>query len=318
MSDSNAQPLVVDDSLVQRERDFRCGNSVFSDAVWDFYGRVDNPHWGRSQFQLSFRDWEHRPWMQQAIKHYIASELMQGNQLSSVARKLQGFVRLRMFLEDRPEICSFRQVTAETLRNYYEYLVTTNSVRGQPLMGQSVLKAAQVVKEILVRGSIRAWNVPDRPTDVEPLYDEIILKNNRVRSSKETVDRFLRCAQETDDVITGASIILASQLGLRLSEVLTMEAGCLQPIDGEMNIAIFTAKTHKEKFVGYSPPMPGLSRRWNAFHDTPWPCARYQDCPICFCFRKMAASKSRPIRVGPKIGCSSKGMTSRKTVSLCI
>jgi len=258
MSDSSARSLLVDYQRAQSERDFRCGHSVFSDSAWDFYGLVDKPHWRRSQLGLSFRDWEHRPEMQQTIKHYIVSELLQGNTFSSVVRKLQGFARLRMFLEDCPEMISFKQVTAETLRSYYEYLVTTNSVRGQPLMGQSVLKAAQVVKEILVRGSIRGWDVPEGTAYVEPLYDEIILKNKRVRSSKvghsdvilpskETVDRILRCAQETNDVITGASIILASQLGLRLSEVLTMEADCLQPIDGEMNIAIFTAKTHKEK-----------------------------------------------------------------------
>lgn len=250
---------------METNEDYRCGNSLFSDDVWDFKGFINAPHWNNAKFQFDFTSFNQWDTIKNTIKLYIASELLSVG-FNSVKRKNAALVQLRKFLVSREDIMSFRDFSPETLRSYFDYLLNAKSERNSmPLNGQSIKKSAQVVKEILIRGSIKGWEVAENTKLVESLYNRMIINNQRIKGETkfgkskkilpdvDIVNKIIHLAREETDVLTGASIILSSQLGLRISEVLSLKRGCLSVISGEYQIEYTTSKTTKEHINVFKP-----------------------------------------------------------------
>jgi len=251
---SNQEPIIVEYKPNQKEKDFRCGNNYFSDGIWDFKGFVDNVHWADNRFKINFTKFEQWKSIQQTIKHYVVSELLMVT-FGSVKRKYDAFNPLVNFLNKDNSIQSFEDFTKTTLKEYFEYLFTLN------LSPVSIKKSAQVMKELIVRGIQRKWFSSTIGSGVERLYDELIIQNkdiklgtkfgktNKVLPSENVVSKIIETAKaqllDDTDVLVAASIILMSQLGLRISECVTLEAGCLSIINGEYQITYRTSKTTK-------------------------------------------------------------------------
>ena len=256
--DSNARPLVERAPGNERgQADFRVGNSMFSDDVWDFKGFVDKPHWNDAKFKLDFTHYLEWDSVKKTIKQYIASEVL-ANTLTTARRKLDAFVQVRKFLATRPDIVSFEDFDTSVLRDYYLFLLQQTSERGTPLSGQSIKKSAQVVMEVLLTGGVKGWEVPADTRHVQRTYEEMILNDKFVKKEtkfgetkrklpkQEIFSKLIEIARKDEDVITGASIILSTQLGLRIGEVVTIEEDCLQIINGEWRISYTTSKTTRE------------------------------------------------------------------------
>lgn len=238
----------------QKEQDFRCGNSLFSDGIWDFKGYVDNVHWADNRFKLNFNKFNQWQAIQHTIKQYIVSELLMVT-FSSVKRKYDALHPLVGFLNQNISIQLFGDFTKDKLIQYFEYLFTLN------LSPVSIKKSAQAMKELIVRGIQRNWFESTIGTGVEKLYDELIIQNkdikkgtkfgktNKVLPSEATVSKIIETAKTSlsndKEVLIAASIILMSQLGLRISECVTLEADCLSLINGEYQITYRTSKTTK-------------------------------------------------------------------------
>lgn len=251
---SNSNLMLVDYIPNQTIQDFRCGNNSFSENLWDFKGFVDNVHWADNKFQLNFTKFSQWKEIQTTIKQYIVSELLMVT-FGSVKRKYDAFNPLVNFLNQNISIQSFADFSKVTLNEYFNYLFTLN------LSSVSIKKSAQVLKELIVRGTQRKWFKSTVGKGVERLYDELILRNkgikegtkfgktNKVLPSETVVNKIIDIAKgqmnDEKDILVAASIILMSQLGLRISECITLEAGCLSVINGEHQIRYRTSKTTK-------------------------------------------------------------------------
>src|SRR5690606_16683300 len=181
---------------------------------------------------------------------------------NSVKRKYASFSQLRNFLIEKPQVESFKDFTNNLVREYFEYLLNANSVRGTPLSAQSIKKSAQSVKEVLIRGSQRGWEISGNTSKVNSIYDELIIRNNRIREGtklgktnkvlpeEEIVNNLISLAREQlkkgEDIIVSAALLISTQLGHRITEVVLMEANRLSVINGETHITFKTWKTKKE------------------------------------------------------------------------
>ncbi|MEK4503964.1 tyrosine-type recombinase/integrase [Bacillus sp. FSL R12-0069] len=240
--------------------DFRCGNNMFSDDVWDFKGIVEAPHWNDAKFKLNFEVFP-SPSIRETVKWYLASELLM-NAFSSVRRKLDAFKTLRNYLEMNSDITSFTNFTKHSLRDFFKYVLNAKTEAEKPLSAVSKKIAAQVVKELLIRGGARGWEVPKDTSYINGLYQTTIIDNkeikegtkfgstNKVLPERDIIDKLIKLsldALENDtDILAAASILLTSQLGCRISENLSIKTGCLNVIDDEFFITYTTSKTGKE------------------------------------------------------------------------
>ncbi|MEB6551533.1 hypothetical protein MXL46_21495, partial [Heyndrickxia sporothermodurans] len=71
--------------------------------------------------------------------------------------------------------------TDNTIREYFQYLLKAISERGTPLSPMSIKKSAQVVKELLIRGGQREWEVPTNTTKINSIYNELIINNKTLK-----------------------------------------------------------------------------------------------------------------------------------------
>lgn len=125
----------------------------------------------------------------------------------------------------------------------------------------SIKKSAQVVKELLIRGSKRDWDVPKSSTRINSIYNELIINNKAIKKGtkfgetkkvlpkEEIIRNLIKTTREQlnkgQDILTSASILLSCQLGLRISEVVLIKEDCLNVVNGEYQLTYTTSKTTK-------------------------------------------------------------------------
>ena len=156
-------------------------------------------------------------------------------------------------------------------------MLDAKSSKGTPLSPVSIKKSAQVIKELLIRGGTRGWKVPKDTAKINSIYDEMIINNKRIRKGTkfgktnkvlpeaEIVDKLITTAREQlrkgEDVLVSAALLISTQLGLRISEVVLLEANRLSVINGEAHLTYLTWKTKKSLFGLQDQPMKLLLRQ---------------------------------------------------------
>src|SRR5699024_4920355 len=70
-------------------------------------------------------------------------------------------------------------------------------------------------------------------------------------SDEKLIDLIIKTAvqdlEQDKNILVASAIIITFQLGLRISEIITLETGCLVQIDGDMMIDTSTTKLHAER-----------------------------------------------------------------------
>jgi integrase len=110
-----------------------------------------------------------------------------------------------------------------------------------------------VVEEIIRIGQIKGWNVPlfnlPKTETANQLWDrKKSMRTNKTKPIPEDVfDKILYHAlHDEKDVLTKAGIIIQSQTGLRISEVLSIQEGCVKRTsDGYDYMEVTLGKTEK-------------------------------------------------------------------------
>lgn len=251
---SNEILPIVEYKTPGEEKNPRCGNNFFNDNVWDFKGFVDNAHWADNKFKLNFSKFDKWEPIKLVIKNYIKSELLMVS-FVSVKRKYDAFNPLVEFLNQDNTIKSFEDFTKLKLIQYFEYLLSLK------LSSITIKKSAQVIKELMIRGVQRDWFNSIIGPGIERIYGELIINNkvikegtklgrtNKILPSSTVISKIIETAKQSLDnekeILVAASIILMSQLGLRISECVTLELGCLSIIGSEYQITYRTSKTTK-------------------------------------------------------------------------
>src|SRR5690625_741190 len=233
---------------------------------WDFNGYVDSPHLSGAELKVRFDNFVHKPNLLKTVKLYVHHQLII-NKFSTAKRNYNGLSLFINFIDDYvPELDSFSDISKEVLIMYFEYLIEAKSKNtGRPLSKVSIKKGALTVKDILIKGSTKGWDVPSDVSYVQRLYDDMIIHNKKLKSnSKEIgdkhkakisneklIDLIVKTAvqdlEQDKNILVTSAIIITFQLGLRISEIITLETGCLVQVDGDMMIDTSTTKLHAER-----------------------------------------------------------------------
>lgn len=177
------------------------------------------------------------------VKQFMVHELNTGS-FNTARRVFEGLIRFIKFLNDYyPEIESFKEVREEHVGSYFRHLmITTSETSGEPLSGQSIIKSAQALKDILLKGNVKGWEVAEDVRYLNNIYHEIILSNKRVKEratkkkfapDKSLINTIIRKAEEdleNDNLMfvqVAASILITSQTSLRINEFITLKYGCI-------------------------------------------------------------------------------------------
>lgn len=256
---------LVDFDGSNTEQNFRCGNNYFSDNVWDFNGYVKSGHLSGSRLKLKFNFVENKTGMLLVVKWFMVHELLTGKFLTA-KRSLDGVIRFVKFIEEAaPEIESFSEVTYDLLKSYFMYLLDAKSeTTGEPLSGVAIKKCALAIKEILMKGNVKGWGVPEDVRYVQNLFDEMIIFNKSIkRDSKKAeeivkekiededlIDCILKVAMEdlgnNENILAATSVVLSTQLGLRISELITIYSASIKQVGGDTMLIYSTGKLSPE------------------------------------------------------------------------
>jgi len=189
------------------------------------------------------------------------------NKFSTAKRNYDGITLFIKFVDECVlELESFSEVSRELLIMYFEYLMNAKSeTTGKPLSKESIKKGALTLKDILIKGATKGWEVPYDVSYVQRIYDDMIIHNKRFKSNsmeiddkhkekiadEKLIDLIIKTAvqdlEQDKNILVASAIIITFQLGLRISEIITLEAGCLVQIDGDTMIDTSTTKLHTER-----------------------------------------------------------------------
>ena len=223
---------------------FRVGNSRFWEDIWDFKGYHKEEGLSAAKYQIKFTMIKH-PDIKLVYKQNTILELMKS--YPTAKRNYDALTAFNSYLEETfPHVESLCKVTRMMIAGYFQSVLDQPSAKtGGPLSRTGLFKKTQCVKDMFLEGSKAGWNVPQEVGYVKDLYSSMIgasprtntptKKTTKVMFEIETIQRIIACALEDEDIITKASIIIQSQVGQRISELLDLKFGCCQKIGDDWN-----------------------------------------------------------------------------------
>ncbi|MDV2581590.1 site-specific integrase [Alkalibacillus haloalkaliphilus] len=311
---NNKSSLWFDHNPSEPSENFRCGNSQFNDSEWDFQGYVDKPYLSGSRLIMKFYTFDDKPKIVEVVKWYMFHKLTT-SEFSTAKRNLDGLYRFYKYIQSRyPYIDSFSQINSELLVSYFNYLLNEakSETTGKSLSSTAVKKAALPIKEILVMGNVKEWDVPNNTKFVESVYEELIINNQSLKSKAkksseknqdkvsdqkvidDTIGKAVKDLKEGKNILVASSIVIMLQLGLRISEVITIETGCLKEIGGDMMIDCSTTKLHAERTEVMKPANELVQLAVNKLEDHSLPFRKISKSPYLFLNEKKN-EKGHPI-----------------------
>ena len=236
-------PLTADSEVM-------VANSRFCDDTWDLAPLFSQNSISPNYKKLRFDDIRNEQ-LKLIIKQYLYYKLGQikARTVIAVRYRLTHFVR---FCEIH-SIKSLKHITSHTLIDFAVWLKAEHEI--SHMTGYFISHA---VEEMIRIGQIKGWDVPvgDVLTGTMakdlwgPRTDESCSK--KVQPIPDDVfDKIMQCAinykaRNPDDVLTKCGIIIQSQTGLRIGEVLSIKSGCLyQPSDAPAYFEVAISKTTK-------------------------------------------------------------------------
>lgn len=222
------------------------GNSRYSDDVWDLRAFITAKTFNESHKYIRF-EYITDVDIKGTVKQYAYYKL--GKVKPQTARSyINGY--LPMFIEfcSLNGIHSFTDVTLEDYLNFNLWMKDEKKVA----TGTGV-KSCHVVEEIIRIGQIKGWNVPQfhlpKTDTANQLWNtKKAMRTNKTKPIPEDVfDKILyHAVHDEKDVLTKAGIIIQSQTGLRINEVLSIQEGCVKcTSDGYNYMEVTLGKTEK-------------------------------------------------------------------------
>ncbi|NFI03404.1 site-specific integrase [Clostridium botulinum] len=235
----NLQPITTESDY----SNITIGNSKFTNDIWDLSPFITTKTTKNSQKKIDF-DFIKNEDMKLTVKHYAYYKLGQ-IKFQSIRIYING--QLPLFIEycDLNNINSFNEITKEVFLNYSLWLKEEKGI-------SSGYVKCKIVEEIIKIGQIKGWNVPKTNIFVDftslDLWDwKKDRKENKTKPIPEDIfDKILQCALKEKNILTKAGIIIQSQTGLRINEVLSIQQGCVHTTnDGYDYMEVTLSKTEK-------------------------------------------------------------------------
>lgn len=222
------------------------GNSNYSDDVWDLRPFITAKSTKESQKYIRF-EYITDADMKETVKQYTYYKL--GKMKPQTVRDyING--SLPMFIEfcSLNGIHSFTDVTLEDYLNFNLWMKDEKKVATS-----TGFRSCHVVEEIIRIGQIKGWDVPQFHLPKTETANQLWNTNKSMRTNKtkpipeDVFDKILyHAVHDEKDVLTKAGIIIQSQTGLRISEVLSIQEGCVKHTsDGYDYMEVTLGKTEK-------------------------------------------------------------------------
>ncbi len=228
------------------------GNSIFTDDVWDLSPLIPQKTLPESRKKLNFARIK-ASMMRHTVKLFILYKLGRVKATTAICvynSLLPYFVR---YCEENG-IHSFSKATPEQIIDHARWLKDTMGISKR-----TGYMASFYVEELITVGQIQGWDVPAKTIPeaaraktlwgtghdanakkYEPIPDDILEKIIKSAVSKEK------------NLLTKTGIIIQSQTGLRIGEVLSLKSGCLHhQRDGPSYIDVMIYKTSKGEAVAH-------------------------------------------------------------------
>ena len=237
----NLQPITTESDYSE----ITIGNSKFTDDVWDLSSFITAKTTKDSKKKINF-DFIKNEDMKLTVKHYAYYRLGKVKP-KTVIDNING--RLPLFIEycASNNISNFNEITKNIFLNYSLWLKEEKKVAQR-----TGYYRCSVVEDIIKIGQIKGWNVPKNNIFVDftslELWDtKKALKENKTKPIPEDIfDKILQCALKEKNILTKAGIIIQSQTGLRINEVLSIRQGCVHTTsDGYDYMEVTLSKTEK-------------------------------------------------------------------------
>lgn len=222
------------------------GNSRYSDDAWDLRPFITAKTTNESHKYIRF-EYISDVDMKETVKQYAYYKLGKSKP-KTVRVYING--SLPMFIEycSINGIHSFADITLEDYLNFNLWMKDEKKVA----TGTGFI-TCHVVEEIIRIGQIKGWNVPQfhlpKTETASQLWNtKKSMKTNKTKPIPEDVfDKILYHAiHDEKDVLTKAGIIIQSQTGLRINEVLSIQEGCVKRTsDGYDYMEVTLGKTEK-------------------------------------------------------------------------
>ena len=222
------------------------GNSYFTDDTWDLRPFIPLNYIAENRKFLRF-GYINNPAMKYTVKMYAYYKLGRVKP-STVRTIITG--RLPVFFEFcvMNGINSFSDLTKELFLQYNLWL--KNEKKASQHFGYH---CAHVVEEIITIGQVKDWDVPNSMIFCGISSGQLWERDRDMRSNKtkpipsDIFDKILYHAIHSEtNILTKAGIIIQSQTGLRISEVLSIREGCLKRnCDGYDYMEVLISKTEK-------------------------------------------------------------------------
>lgn len=222
------------------------GNSNYNDDVWDLRPFITAKSTKESQKYIRF-EYIADVDMKETVKQYTYYKLGK-----TKPQTVQNYINssLPMFIEycSLNGIHSFSDVTLEDYLNFNLWMKNDKKVA----VGTGNI-SCHVVEEIIRIGQIKGWNVPTfhlpKTDTANQLWNtKKSMKTNKTKPIPEDVfDKILyHAVHDEKDVLTKSGIIIQSQTGLRINEVLSIQEGCVKRTsDGYDYMEVTLGKTEK-------------------------------------------------------------------------
>ena len=222
------------------------GNSRYSDDVWDLRPFITAKSTKESQKYIRF-EYISDADMKETVKQYAYYKL--GKTKPKTVRDYIN-TSLPQFIEycSLNGIHSFADVTSENYLNFNLWMKDEKKVALQ-----TGFMSCHVVEEIIRIGQIKGWDVPQFHLPKTETANQLWNTNKSMRTNKtkpipeDVFDKILyHVVHDEKDVLTKAGIIIQSQTGLRINEVLSIQEGCVKrTADGYDYMEVTLGKTEK-------------------------------------------------------------------------
>lgn len=226
------------------------GNSWYSDDVWDLRPFITAKSTKESQKYIRF-EYISDTDMKGTVKQYAYYKLGK-TKPQTVRNYINGY--LPMFIEycSINGIHSFADITLEDYLNFNLWMKDEKKVATS-----TGFIVCHVIEEIIRIGQIKGWDVPQFHLPKTETANQLWNKKRSMKSNKtkpipeDVFDKILyHAVHDEKDVRTKAGIIIQSQTGLRINEVLSIQEGCVKrTTDGYDYMEVTLGKTEKGESI---------------------------------------------------------------------
>ncbi|AWI06203.1 tyrosine-type recombinase/integrase [Clostridium drakei] len=239
----NLQPIITESDY----NNITIGNSKFTDDVWDLAPFITTKTTKDSHKKINF-DFIKNENMKLTVKLYSYYKIGQIKP-KSVQIYINGCLPLFIEYCNLNNIDSFNEITKEVFLNYSLWLKEDKKVANQ-----SGYMSSKIVEEIIKIGQIKDWDVSKTNIFVDFTSNDLwalkkSLKENKTKPIPEGIfDKILQCALKEKNILTKTGIIIQSQTGLRINEVLSIRQGCVHTTnDGYDYMEVTLGKTERSE-----------------------------------------------------------------------